>query len=216
MLDSALVPDAPHKQRVLILRHGESEWNVERRWQGWLDAPLTAEGEHQAALRARALAHNGVRPRAVYSSDLGRARRTAEIVAAHLDVPILTDEGFRERHGGDWQGHTGDEIDAKWPGMRERWRNGELTAPPGGEEDHAVLARFDAALARALRHVGSNLLVIVTHHGVLRLVATRAGMDVHALIPNLGGYWFDVEHAALGAPEPLGPVMLNGEHAALE
>ena len=203
-------------QQVLIVRHGESEWNVERRWQGWLDAPLTAQGEAQAALRARALAHDGVNPRAVFSSDLERARRTAEIVAAHLEVPILTDDGFRERHGGEWQGHTTDEIDAKWPGMRDRWRNGELTAPPGGEEDEAVLARFDAALTRALQHVGANLLVIVTHHGLLRLVATRAGMDVHALIPNLGGYWFDVEHARLLAPQPLGPVMLDGEHASLE
>jgi broad specificity phosphatase PhoE len=203
-------------QRVLILRHGQSEWNVERRWQGWLDSSLTAAGERQAASRARALAHDGVNPRAVFSSDLVRARRTAEIIAAHLEVPILTDEGFRERHGGEWEGHTSDEIEVRWPGMRERWRNGELTAPPGGEEDDAVLARFDAALGRALRHVGTNLLVIVTHHGVLRLAATRAGMDVHALIPNVGGYWFDVEHAELHSPEPLGPVVLDGEHAALE
>lgn len=210
MLDSASV------QQVLILRHGQSEWNVERRWQGWLDAPLTALGEDQAAHRARSLAHDGVKPRVVVASDLGRARRTAEIIAAHLEVPILTDDGFRERHGGEWQGHTSDEIDEKWPGMRDRWREGDLSAPPGGEDDTTVLARFDAAIARALQHVGSNLLVIVTHHGVLRLAATRAGMDVHALIPNLGGYWFDVNHTTLHSPEPLDPVILDGEHAALE
>jgi probable phosphoglycerate mutase len=203
-------------QRVLIIRHGESAWNVERRWQGWLDAPLTTTGEDQAAQRARTLAHDGVNPRAVFSSDLGRARRTAEILAAHLEVPIVTDDGFRERHGGEWQGLTSGEIEQQYPGMRERFRKGELKAPPGGEEDTAVLARFDAALARALQHVGSNLLVVVTHHGILRLAATRAGMDVHAVIPNLGGYWFDVEHATLRSPEPLGPVVFDGEHAAME
>jgi broad specificity phosphatase PhoE len=213
--DSGLL-DSPAVQQVLIVRHGESTWNVERRWQGWLDAPLTDRGESQASVRARALAHEGVNPRVVYSSDLSRARRTAEIIAAHLEVPVVPDEGFRERHGGEWQGHTGDEIEAAWPGMREQWRRGELTAPPGGETDDQVLARFDEALQRALAHVGSGLLVIVTHHGMLRVVATRAGMDVHALIPNLGGYWFDVEHGSLHSPQPLGAVVLDGEHAALE
>src|SRR2546423_4412840 len=117
-------------QQALILRHGESEWNTQRRWQGWLDVPLTAEGESQAAIRARHLARDGFRPRVVYSSDLVRAARTAEIIAAHLEVPVVTDRGFRERHGGEWQGHTVDEIDAGWPGLRARWRRGGAPAPP--------------------------------------------------------------------------------------
>ena len=90
--------------RVLVLRHGASTWNAEGRWQGWLDAPLTAEGEVQAAARARELAHNGVNPRVIYTSDLGRARRTAEIIGAHLERPVVPDDGLRERNGGEWQG----------------------------------------------------------------------------------------------------------------
>ena len=183
-------------RQVLIIRHGRSTWNAEHRWQGWLDAPLTDQGVEQAAVRARELAHDGVNPRVVYSSELGRARRTAEIVAAHLEVPVITDPGFRERGGGKWQGHTADEIEARWPDLFAQWRRGKLAAPPGGETDDVMLARFDAALARALAHVGRGQLVVVTHGGVLRTVATRAGASVDAPMPNLGGFWFAIDGAA--------------------
>ena len=190
-------------QRLLMLRHGESTWNVERRWQGWLDAPLTPAGEAQASARARTLAHDSFAPRVIYTSDLQRAARTAEIIAAHVEAPVITDAGFRERNGGEWQGHTVTEIDDGWPGMRDAWRRGELTAPPGGEEDVDVLDRFDAALSRALAQAGHGVVGIVTHHGMLRIVATRAGVDVHALIPNLGGFWFDVVGGRLVNAEPV-------------
>jgi broad specificity phosphatase PhoE len=203
-------------QSVLILRHGESEWNVERRWQGWKDAPLTAAGERQAAARAAQLERDGFNPRAVYSSDLGRAARTAEIIAAHLEVPVVTDEGLRERNGGDWEGCTAAEIDERWPGMRDKWRHGELSAPPGGEHDDAVLKRFDHALLRALAHVGTGTLVIVTHHGILRLVATRAGVDVHTLIANLGGFWFEVDDGELRNPIPVDTLRDDDERPPVE
>ena len=188
---------------VLILRHGESTWNVEHRWQGWLDAPLSEAGEMQAAVRGRTLRRDGFKPRAIYTSDLGRAARTAEILAAHVGAPVIREQGFRERNGGEWQGHTGAEIDGRWPGQRAAWRRGELSAPPGGETDGQTLVRFDTALTRALAHVGPSLLMIVTHHGMLRAVATRAGADVDALIPNLGGFWFDVVDGALADPTPV-------------
>lgn len=188
---------------VLVLRHGESTWNVERRWQGWLDPPLNERGEEQAATRARILRRDGFRPRAVYTSDLERAARTAEILAAHLGTPVIRESGFRERNGGDWQGHTSAEIEAGWPGMLDAWRHGEISAPPGGETDAAALVRFDSGLTRALAHVGPALLMIVTHHGMLRAVATRAGAHVDSLIPNLGGYWFDVTDGALTNPAPI-------------
>ena len=190
-------------QRLLLLRHGESTWNVEHRWQGWLDAPLTPAGEAQAAARARTLAHDSFAPRVIYTSDLQRAARTAEIIAAHVESPVIADEGFRERNGGEWQGFTGTEIDERWPGMRAAWRRGELRAPPGGETDTDALARFDAALARVHDHAGDGIACVVTHHGILRLVATRAGADVHEIIPNVGGYWFDVVGGRLTNAEAL-------------
>lgn len=193
--------------RILVVRHGESEWNRQRRWQGWEDPPLTPEGEAQAAARGRLLAAAGVRPGAVYTSDLRRARRTAEILAAALGRdPAVADPDLRERHGGDWQGHTGDEIEQRWPGMRAAWRRGDLHAPPGGEADGAVLARVDAALTRAVHAAGGGDLVVVTHHGVLRMLSTRAGVPVTTLIPNLGGRWFDWDGGTLRAGDALAPL----------
>ena len=200
-----------------MLRHGESEWNAERRWQGWLDAPLTPSGESQAAQRARELARDGVIPRVVYTSDLGRALRTAEIIAGRLDAPVIPDEGFRERHGGEWQGCTVDEIDERWPGQRDAWRRGELASPPGGEADGKLLSRFDAALHRALAHVGDGLLLVVTHHGILRAVAKRAGADLdHSTIPNLGGFWFSVVDGTLAEAQTVDELAHNGDRPPAE
>jgi glucosyl-3-phosphoglycerate phosphatase len=189
---------------LLIIRHGESEWNREHRWQGWLDAPLTELGVRQAEERAATLAGSGFAPRIVHCSDLGRAHRTARIIAAALDAPCRTDPGFRERSGGEWEGSTGAEIDVRWPGMRDAWRRGEITAPPGGEDDADVYTRFDAAIAAVIAAGVPSL--VVTHHGVLRLAATRAGTPVDALIPNLGGYWFTLGPDGLTEPEPLPPL----------
>jgi glucosyl-3-phosphoglycerate phosphatase len=209
-------PPVPAEPRVLVLRHGASTWNVEGRWQGWLESPLTAEGEDQAAARARELAHAGTNPRAIYTSDLERAKRTAEIIGAHLERPVLTDEGFRERHGGEWQGKTRDEIEAGWPGQRAAWRRGDLRSPPAGESDVELLARVDTAIARVLAHVGKGEVVIVTHHGVLRALSVRAGVDHGVLIPNLGGYWFAVDGGQLTEPEPLGDLVPEPEEPTVE
>jgi broad specificity phosphatase PhoE len=204
-------------QQVLIVRHGESVWNAERRWQGWADIPLTPKGEADAAHRGSILAREGFRPRALYASDLVRAARTAEIIGAHVDVPVITDTGFRERDIGEWSGHTTEEIDALWPGMLEKWRAGELPALPGGETDAQIFARFDIAFVRALAHVGTGMLGIVTHGGVTRLIAKRAGADPHIFIPNLGGFWFDVDGSgALCNPIPVDTLPSNAERQEID
>jgi broad specificity phosphatase PhoE len=194
---------------LLIIRHGESEWNLEHRWQGWKNAPLTPLGEKQARERAELLADAGFSPAVVHCSDLGRARDTAEIVADALSAEVRSHRGLRERGGGEWEGHTSDEIDVKWPGLRMAWRRGELTGPPGGEDDDTVFTRFDAAITSVI-DAGTPTLV-VTHGGVLRLVATRAGVPEAALLPNLGGYWFDVQRGVLANPEPIPPLLSSTE-----
>jgi broad specificity phosphatase PhoE len=191
-------------QDLLIIRHGESQWNVERRWQGWLDAPLTALGEKQALQRGVAIAESGFSPATVHSSDLGRARQTAEIIAGVLGAEVLSHPGLRERSAGEWAGHTADEIDEHWPGLRMAWRRGELASIPGGEEDGRVLARVDQAVAEILS--GPRPALIVTHHGVLRLIAARAGAAIDTLIPNLGGFWFQADGPVLSNPAPLPPL----------
>jgi probable phosphoglycerate mutase len=199
---------------LLIIRHGESEWNLARRWQGWRDAPLTELGERQARHRAESLAESRFAPAVVFTSDLGRARRTAEIIAERLGAPVQVDEGFRERSGGDFEGHTSEEIDVLWPGMREAWRRGDIHCPPGGETDDVVFDRFDAALART---VGADRpCIVVTHGGALRLIATRAGVPVEALIPNLSGYWFAYDGDGLTDPHAVAPLDVPTELPATE
>jgi broad specificity phosphatase PhoE len=107
--------------RLLIVRHGESEWNREGRWQGWEDIALTAAGEAQARARGIELQTAGHRFAAVYTSDLVRAARTAELLAEAVGAPApVRDPDLRERFGGEWQGRTGDEINAGWPAERAR------------------------------------------------------------------------------------------------
>lgn len=196
-------------RHVLIVRHGESAWNAEGRWQGWEDVPLTSIGESQALARARTLKGAGTAAFAAsYTSDLSRASRTAEIMAKHLRIAApVRDARLRERHGGAWQRHTRAEIDALWPGMRDAWRRGELASPPGGEADDALFARLDAAIGDACMAIEDGAaLLVVTHHGVLRVLSARAGVPPSALIPNLGGRWFRWDGQLLHAGEELAPI----------
>jgi probable phosphoglycerate mutase len=191
-------------RRLLIVRHGESEWNREGRWQGWEDIALTPAGVAQARARAADLRAVGLQFRAVHTSDLIRAARTAELLAEALSAPApLPDPSLRERFGGEWQGHSREEIVARWPREREAWRRGELAAPPGGETDAEVLDRVHEALARIDATNPPGPVLIVSHHGVVRLLSSQAGVVVTELIPNLGGRWFDWDGTVLHASEAL-------------
>lgn len=102
---------------VLLARHGETDWNREHRWQGHADPPLNARGHAQAGALAKQLAPAS--PRAVYSSDLGRARATAEAVAERIGVTVSLDPRLREVDVGEWSGLTSTEVQARYPdGMR--------------------------------------------------------------------------------------------------
>jgi broad specificity phosphatase PhoE len=189
---------------MLIIRHGESEWNRAGRWQGWEDIALTPTGEAQARARGAELHAAGVWFAAVHTSDLQRAARTAELLAEALGSPPAQPEtALRERFGGEWQGRTGKEIDEQWPGARAAWRRGDLAAPLGGETDTQVLDRVHEALARIDGANPPGPILVVTHHGVVRLLSDRAGVPVTELIPNLGGRWFDWDGTALHASDAL-------------
>ena len=143
---------------LLIVRHGESEWNAAGRWQGWADAPLSEAGEAQARAAIGELA--GARLQAVAASDLQRARRTAEILADGLGLgPVHIDEGLRERDVGDFTGLTREEIEGRWPGILADWRAGRVQQAPNGEGPE-FLERVLAALDRvAERFAGQRVLV---------------------------------------------------------
>jgi broad specificity phosphatase PhoE len=199
----------------LILRHGQSVWNAEHRWQGWIDIPLTEAGEAQARARAESLAGDGIDVPVVFASDLQRAHRTAELIAEAIGARVVTDARLRERHGGEWQGHTSAEIDERWPGMRERWRSRELHAPPGAEADEQVLARFDLALRDIVDSTGDDDVLVVTHGGMVRLLANRAGVDATDVVENVGGYWFRFDGSQLVFDGPVASLHTDGV-AALE
>ena len=183
--------------RLLLLRHAESQWNAEGRWQGTADPPLSPGGEEQAQSAGELLRPFGFA--AIVSSDLQRARRTAEVLAAALGgAPPAVDPGLREYDVGDWRGLTRAEIEARWPGAIAAWRQGRLPSTPHGERRDAAVRRVADALYRvAAAHPGGPVLVI-THGGVIGSLATSLGAEP-ARVGHLAGSWFDAGPGALAA-----------------
>jgi broad specificity phosphatase PhoE len=169
---------------LLLVRHGETDWNSERRWQGHSDQPLNDVGRAQAHEVAETLVGRSID--AVYASDLSRANETAEIIAARLGLPVTTDVRLREVDVGDWSGRLWSEIEASDPEAVERLQAG-LKAWQGGESYEEMGARVVAAvLELAARHPGRTVL-IVSHGGSLRACrASAAGVEYHESRDGIG------------------------------
>lgn len=173
--------------RLLVIRHGQSTWNADGRWQGQADPPLSELGERQA--RAAAAAVEGVR--AVWASDLVRAVQTADLIAPP-GVAVQLEPRLRERDAGEWTGLTRAEIEERYPGDLEAWRS-----PPGFEGDEALLARVLAALDHIVdAAAGADPIVVVTHGGVIRTLERHLGAPAEP-VPNLGGRVVDLEPGRL-------------------
>jgi probable phosphoglycerate mutase len=159
--------------RILLARHGETVYNVEGRWQGQADSPLTERGRAQAAELAGALADEQIA--AVYSSDLGRAAHTAAEVASLHKLPVTTETRLREIHVGAWTGKNREEIDVDFPGGRKAW----ATRPsayqlPEGESIRAAQARALEFFDRRMpAHVGETV-VVISHGAVCQTVLVNA------------------------------------------
>ena len=152
--------------RVFLLRHGQTDWNAERRLQGHLDMPLNALGRWQAEQLGRALADEGMA--AVFSSDLVRAQQTALPLAQRLGLPVLSDRALRERHFGHLEGLSYAEIDERFPDDARGWRQREPDfAPGGGETLAAFFNRAVAAVSRVAAPNGGHAIAVFTHGGVL-------------------------------------------------
>ncbi|MFZ4517495.1 MAG: histidine phosphatase family protein [Microthrixaceae bacterium] len=177
---------------LLLVRHGQSEWNADGRWQGQEDPPLTELGRAQARQAAKAVGAVD----AVVCSPLERAAVTAAIIAEELGVgPVVTLDGLMERHAGAWQGMTRREIEEDYPGYLADGRR-----PPGWEDDDQVEARALGALdAIALTHP-YGFAVAVAHAGVIFAVEAALGAP-HERLANLGGRWLIHED---GGPWKLG------------
>ena len=137
--DTAVERLTPVVRRLILLRHGQTEYNAGSRMQGQLDTDLSELGVQQAKSAAAALAQR--RPVVIRSSDLRRARDTAEALAQRTGLSVKTDVRLRETHLGDWQGLTHTEVDVQMPGARGRWRDDARWTPPGGESRVQVAGR---------------------------------------------------------------------------
>ena len=160
---TAAEPPALPVRRLLIWRHGRTEWNATGRFQGQLDPPLDAEGRVQAAHVAPLLAAQLPAGRTVVvSSDLSRARETAEALTSLLGVPLRTDARLREHGLGCWEGLTRDEVADRYPGQYADWTAGRPVRERGGEDPRDVVRRTRAALADL---PPAEAAVVVTHGG---------------------------------------------------
>jgi broad specificity phosphatase PhoE len=151
---------------LLLWRHGQTGWNVENRFQGQTDSALDETGREQAVVAAQRLAAR--RPDVIVASDLQRAVHTAQPLARLTGLTVRTDPRLRERHFGQWQGHTRADIEERWPGTFARWRAGESVDEAGIEGQHDVVKRMGAALSDAASGAPGRTIVVVGHGGSLR------------------------------------------------
>jgi broad specificity phosphatase PhoE len=204
-------------RRIVLWRHGQTEWNLLGRLQGQTDVPLDAVGRQQALTMARLLA--ALHPSAIVSSDLSRAVETARALADIVKLDIALDEGLRETFVGTWQGLTDEEIRDRFPEEYAAWREDHYHQRRGGGEVEAEVAeRAVAAIERALKAVPDRgTLVVVTHGGTARVsIARLLGLPA-AYTGVLGGLsncswsvlgeghrgWRLLEHNAGSLPEPV-------------
>ena len=150
---------------LILLRHGETDWNSGQRLQGHRDIPLNGLGRAQASAAAPSIA--ALRPEVIVSSDLSRARDTAAAVGAATGLPVSNDIRLRETNLGEWEGLTRDEVVAKWPAEWERWRTTSAhNSPPGGESRWQVAERASAVVDELdTGHAQRALLVV--HGGLI-------------------------------------------------
>ena len=202
--------------RVLLWRHGQTDWNILNRFQGHSDIPLNDVGRYQAKHAAEILA--GMNPTAIISSDLGRARATAQALADLVGLPVTTHENLRETNGGLWEGKTGKENRAEDFQNFIRWIDGDDN-PAGttGERRSEVAARAVGVIMKELEGKTDELLVVATHGGTARCVLgelLQLPLSHWGVIGGLSNaswsilerntrQWNLIEHNAGSIPEPV-------------
>ena len=176
---------------IVLVRHGETDWNLEGRVQGHTDRPLNATGLAQARELAAALAEEPLD--AIYASDLSRAFETARILAQPHELDVVAAPGLREKHFGTWEGLTGDEVLERYPrAAGGSWGDAETSAELG-ERVRATLTEI------AARHEGRRVLV-VSHGGPMRAALRWCAGQWSGPIPNCCAFRFALRD---GRPELL-------------
>ncbi|WP_079426879.1 MULTISPECIES: histidine phosphatase family protein [Streptomyces] len=203
-------------RKIVLWRHGQTSWNLERRFQGSTDIELTETGLAQARRAARLLASLG--PDAIVASDLKRAAATAAELAAVTRLPVAHTEALRETYAGEWQGLTHEEIVEKYGEQYAAWKRGEPVRRGGGELETEVADRAaPVVLDHADRLPPGGTLVVVSHGGTIRTTIGRLLRLEARDWESLGGLsnccwsvlgegargWRLLEHNAGTLPEPV-------------
>jgi len=153
--------------RFGLIRHAQTVWNREKKIQGHSDSPLTAQGKLQASRWGKMLVPFSWNR--ILASDTGRALATAEIINAHLKIPLTVDSRLREQDWGHWVGKTISQIEEEMPLAVDTQVNaGWRFCPPGGESRRSVLKRSQKALQEAAARHPGEILLVVTHEGVVK------------------------------------------------
>jgi len=162
---------------ILLARHGETDWNAERRWQGHTDRPLNERGRGQAGALAERLEETSLE--AVWSSDLRRARDTAAVVAERQGVGLKTTADLREVNVGAWAGLTRSEAETRFPEAFAQWKAG-FVGWEDGETYEELSERVVRALLRIAEEHPTRPVLVVSHGGCIRAIhAAALGLDVH-------------------------------------
>jgi probable phosphoglycerate mutase len=208
-------------RRIVILRHGRTAWNAERRYQGQADPPLDEVGRAQAIEAAALVA--AMQPDLLVSSDLIRARDTAAKVASLTGLELRCDPRLRERHLGHWQGLTRDEVETRYPDEYADWLAGRDVTRRGGETRQQVAHRA-MELVAALPAVELTVLV---SHGATAMCLSSALLGLPQNPSVLGAlancHWTELRDSGdgwrlrahnAGAPGPVIPSLLPDSEAA--
>lgn len=163
--------------KLIIVRHGQTLWNLERKYQGHSDIALTDIGLKQAQAVAERLAEEAIA--AVYASDLSRAYKTAGYIAAKHSLTVSTLPELREIKFGDWEGLTYEEISVHWPGMLGKlWTTPDELQIPGGETFHQLKARAYTAIEKIVADHPDQTVAVVAHGGTIGTILC-AILDIH-------------------------------------
>ncbi|MGI8755826.1 MAG: histidine phosphatase family protein [Acidimicrobiales bacterium] len=182
--------------RILLVRHGESTWNADGRWQGQADPPLSPRGHEQAERAASAIGTVD----AIVTSDLERAADTGAIIARILGMePVAVLPDLRERDAGPISGLTRSEIHDRFPGLLpddpagfQPGPDGLPSWPQGWEDEEALWARVEVVLVALGRMVPDGDVVAITHGGVIYCIEHRLGAPDRGRLANLGACWLEV------------------------
>lgn len=173
------------RTRLVLARHGQTDYNREARLQGQVDIPLNDTGRRQATMLATALAENP--PDVIVSSPLARAYDTALVVGKACGLEVATDDAFLERGFGEWEGLRGEEIRSRWPHEHAAWRD-HRTVPGLGIEDRPDVARRVAEACHRLvaEHTGRTVLVVAHGAAITLGITELLGLD-HDSFRGIGG-----------------------------